>query len=248
MPCLICNDPNTVEAHIVPRALYRDIAGKHQHGYESSRFKHGVNYQAKGLYDPNILCLEHEGMLGDADTYGIAFIRNFHTTGSAVVDNHAWQVANPRPDLLVKFVASLIWRRGVSMVQREQADLDLGPAEPRLRGLLFEGSTTYNPPLIVNKRPITSQGTLLHELMFEPAKHFGWGYNSWSFYVMGVEFVMKLNPYSSEPFPAFFVVNEQIKLLAANLKPVEIHTIEGAIDIAANMFTDAKTGMARELR
>jgi len=247
MPCLICGNAKTVEAHIIPRALYRIIAGEHQHGYESSRFKAGVKYQAKGLFDSNILCSSHEAMLGEADSYGIEFIKSFNTAGSVALNGRALLLPNPKPALLVKFVASLIWRRGVSQVQREYADLDLGPAEPKLRALLFSGETRYNPPIIVSKRPLMSQGELLRELMFEPAKHGEWGHNSWYFYALGIEFIIKLNPYSSQPFPYAYLANDKTGVLAHIHQPLEADKMDGFMDLTMNMFRDPKTGNYREL-
>jgi hypothetical protein len=60
MACLVCGDPATIEAHIVPRALYRMLAGDERHAFEGSVFKEGVNYQAKGQFDRSILCWAHE--------------------------------------------------------------------------------------------------------------------------------------------------------------------------------------------
>ena len=67
MACRICGDAATIEAHIVPRALYRVLAGSQQHAYQGSLFSEGVRYQAKGVFDPDLLCATHEAMLGSAD-------------------------------------------------------------------------------------------------------------------------------------------------------------------------------------
>lgn len=39
--------------------------------------------------------------------------------------------------------------------------------------------------------------------MWEPCKGFGFGDNTWSFFALGCEFMMKLNPYSHPAFPAY---------------------------------------------
>ncbi len=245
MSCLICGEPRTVESHLVPRALYRDVAGDGQHGFEANRFSPGVTFQAKGLFDRNILCREHEDRLNAADTYGVDFIRGFHERGRLIVKGNIWEVPNPRPDLLLKFVAACIWRRGVSKVKRADANLELGPAEPRLQGLLFGNGGTYDPPFTVARRHIVSDGAPLHELMFEPAKGYGFGDNTWSFLAFGCEFTMKLNPYSSPPFPAVTVANGRDPIWAFNHDPQEITDIENVLDIAVNMFLDPRTGKPR---
>lgn len=242
MACLICGEERTVESHLVPRALYRDIAGDEQHGFEGSAFALGVKLQAKGRFDRTILCAEHEQALNDGDTYGVRFIRSFHSSGRPILGDAMWEVPNPRPEQLVKFVAACIWRRGVSKVGREQADLSLGAAEPRLRSLLFGKDATYDPPLMVARKVIVSQGEPLHELMFEPAKSYGFGDNTWAFELFGVSFTMKLNPHSSPSFPAVSLANRRDPLWAWNFPPTEISQLEGALNLAVNMFRDPRTG------
>lgn len=246
MACLICGDLRTVESHIVPRAFYRDIAGDEQHGYEASAYTPGVKYQAKGLFDKTILCRLHEDKLNACDAYGIEFVRTFHDNGRPILQGNMWEVPNPRPDLLVRFIAACIWRRGVSHVKREHGNLTLGLAEPRLRRFLFEDCKSYDPPLIVARKIIVSQGEPLHELMFEPAKGYGFGDNTWSFHLFGVEFTMKLNPYSVPPFPAVAIANKANPLWAWNFEPTEISEIENAMSIAVNMFLDRKTSKPRD--
>jgi hypothetical protein len=244
--CLICGNSRTVESHLIPRALYREIAGDHQHGYEGNRFRAGVVYQAKGVFDRTILCSEHEGRLGAADNYGVDFIKRFDSEGRATIGDVMWQVKNPRPDLLVKFVAACIWRRGVSLVRKDNADLGLGAAEPRLRKLLFEDSGGFDPPLMVSRRRYISQGELLRELMFEPHKGYGWGDNTWLFMALGCEFTMKLNPYSSPAFFPISLANRADPVIAWNYEPEEISEANGIVEIAANMFRDPKTGKLRK--
>ncbi|MGN6123417.1 MAG: hypothetical protein ACTHOJ_10740 [Sphingomonas oligoaromativorans] len=66
--------------------------------------------------------------------------------------DNVWLVPNPKPGLLVRFVAACVWRRGVSAIEREHSDLDLGGAEPRLRAMLFDGEVRYQPTLMVIRR------------------------------------------------------------------------------------------------
>lgn len=239
MPCRICGEPATIEAHIIPRALYRRVAGTEQHTMQGSLFRTGTRYQAKGLFDPDLLCAQHERMLGAADDYGMRFLHRFETAGRVSVRGNVWLVPNPKPDLLVRFVAACIWRRGVSAVDREAADLDLGFAEPKLRAMLFESHTRYQPPLMVVRRTYTSQGQWLREIMFEPCKSFGFGDNTWSFFALGCEFTMKLNPYSHPAFPAYFVANGKKEVWALNMDPEEFTGVPGVIDISANMLRGA---------
>src|SRR3569623_1337774 len=246
MACIVCGDPATIEAHIVPRALYRRVAGDEQHAVQGSIFREGTRNQAKGLSDRDLLCARHEKMLASADDYGLRFMHRFETRGRLGLGDNAWLVPNPKPDLLVRFVAACIWRRGVSTIGREQADLDLGPAEPKLRAMLFDDETRYQPPLMVIRRTYTSQGEHLREIMWEPCKGYGFGDNTWFFFALGCEFVMKLNHYSHQPFPAYFVANGMTEVLAMNADPEEFTGVEGAIDIAVNMLRGRPRDRATE--
>lgn len=242
MPCVICGDPATIEAHIVPRALYRRVAGDQQHAIQGSQFRVGSRYQAKGLFDRNLLCALHERMLGPADDYGMRFLHRFETEGRSAMRGNVWIVPNAKPDLLIRFVAACIWRRGVSSVDRQAADLDLGLAEPKLRAMLFDGETRYQPPLMIVRRTYTSQGEPMREVMWEPGKSFGFGDNTWLFFALGCEFVMKLNPYSHPPFPAVFVANGKQEVWAADMDAEELVDVPGVIDIAANMLRGTPRG------
>lgn len=238
MPCRICGNPETIQAHVVPRAIYRRLAGREQHAVQGSLFRTGMRYQAKGLFDPDLLCAAHEQMLGAADDYGLRFLHRFETAGQVSMRENVWLVDNPKPDLLVRFVAACIWRRGASAVDREPADLNLGNAEPKLRAMLFEGDLRYQPPLMVIRRTYTSQGQHLREIMWEPCKGFGFGDNTWSFFALGCEFMMKLNPYSHPAFPPYFVANGKKEVWALNMNPEEFSGVPGAVDIAVNMLRD----------
>lgn len=235
MACKVCGDTATVDAHVVPRALYRILAGDQQHAYEGSRFKEGVRFQAKGLFDRSILCQTHERMLSQADDYGVRFLRNFEQ-GAVDLGGASWVVANPRPDLLLRFVAACVWRRGVSAIHRDGADLDLGLAEPKLRQMLFGDAGKYKPLLLLKRRQLLSQGQALREIMWAPGKAWGFGDNTWSFFVLGCEFVMKLNPYSHPPFYPRFVANDRNPVHCVNIDPEEISKVAGMVEIGANML------------
>lgn len=245
MTCVICGSEATVEAHLVPRALYRMLAGAEQHGFEGSRFSAGVRFQAKGLFDRDLLCRLHENAFGEADDYGVRFIRTFHEAGRETMRGRVWLAPNPRPDLLVRFMAGLVWRRGMSAVRREGADLDLSHAEARLRRLLFEGDASYDPPLMVRRRTILSQGEPIRELMYEPCKMWGWGDNSWAFLAFGCEMTIKLNPYSSPPVHPAFRANGRDPAWCLNVEPEDAADVEGLVEIGANMLRAARPGRRR---
>lgn len=236
MPCIICGNVETIEAHIFPRALYRLAAGSEQHAYEGSRFKTGVKYQAKGSFDPDLLCREHEDVFREADDYGVRFIRTFDKKATPIFGGKILSVPNPKPRMLVRFVAACIWRRGVSPVDAGGADLDLGSAEPRLRDLLFNPNSTVVLPLTVGRKTFVSQGQKLQEIMWQPTKGTGPAQGSWSFFAFGLEFVMKTNPYSLPIIPPILVANNKDTLWCVNYEPEEFAHVSGILEIAVNMY------------
>lgn len=236
MPCIICGNPETIEAHIFPRALYRMAAGSEQHAYEGSRFKEGVKYQAKGCFDRDLLCREHEDVFREADDYGVRFIRTFDTKAAPIFDGAMLSVPNPKPHLLVRFVAACIWRRGVSPVDADDADLELGDAEPRLRDLLFNPDSTVVLPMTVGRKTFVSEGRQLREIMWQPTKGTGPVLGSWSFFAFGLEFVMKTNPYGLPAIPPIIVANGKNPIWCVRYDPEEFAQVAGVLDIAVNMY------------
>lgn len=68
----------------------------------------------------------------------------------------------------------------MSAERRENADLDLGYVESKLRRLLFDGGILYDPPLKVRRRTILRQCEPLRDLMVDSCKMWGRGDKSWA--------------------------------------------------------------------
>lgn len=150
MPCIICGSAETVEAHLLPRGLVRKVAGKDQHALAGDTARVGYRLDGKGMFDPNLLCREHEECFALADDYGQRFLTAFHRKGAPTPDGRFWSVPNAKPDLLVRFVASCLWRCAVSTIPAARPDL--GPWEQRLRTYLFEQSAWF--PLLLLRRQV----------------------------------------------------------------------------------------------
>lgn len=236
MPCIICGDSDTIEAHLVPRSLYRTLAGDAQHGVSGNRFRVGIRYQAKGTFDRNLLCRRHEDAFRLCDNYSVPFIRTFQTAGRETLGGRLWEVPNPKPDLLVRFMAGCVWRRAMSPVGTSGADLSLGRWEAPLRAYLFDGTTDYVPRLMLYRRRIRSQSVPLDGLMWEPYKDATWGDDAWSFMALGCHFTLQLSPYSRGQFPPYLIANNRDPVRCVNRVPEEISRVEGMLDIGVNML------------
>jgi|SRR5579859_2806230 len=194
MPCLICGEANTIDAHIMPRWLVRRVAGKRQHAAVGYADRLGTQYDGKGAFDPDLLCAKHEGAFATADDYAARFLNRHWGRGSAAFERKVWLAPNPKPDLLVRFAAACLWKRWASPVRVAGVPLDLGPWEHRLRRFLFGGANDYEPQLV-----LLSQRTLLageesgHPLLTEPNALPSWGRRAYTFQFGDCHFLINLD-------------------------------------------------------
>ena len=180
MPCIICGSPDTVEAHLVPRGLVRRVAGKDQHALAGDTAKPGYRRDGKGIFDPRLLCLMHEDCFRLTDDYGQRFLAAFHSKGVSVGDGRFWSVPNAKPDLLVRFVASCVWRCAVSNVP--PARPDLGPWERTLRTYLFGNTAAWFPLLLLRRQVLLVDGApMTGPMLLFPFKVGGMGRRTYGF-------------------------------------------------------------------
>lgn len=180
MPCIICGSSDTVEAHLVPRGLVRRVAGKDQHALAGDTARAGYRRDGKGIFDPDLLCREHEDCFRLADDYGQRFLAAFHDKGVPVENGRFWSVPNRKPDLLVRFMASCVWRCAVSSVPKARPDL--GPWERTLRTYLFGTSSAWFPLLLLGRQVLLIDGApMTGPMLLLPFKATGMGRRTYSF-------------------------------------------------------------------
>lgn len=236
MPCLVCGNHNTVESHVVPRALVRWIAADDQHALVGSADRTGTKFDGKGSFDKNILCQAHENSLGLADDYGVKFLRRFETKGYASpYDDRLWLVSNPKPRLLLKFVAACFWRRAMSPIGVENFDLHLGVRRDRLTNFLF-GSTSFEPQLLLSRRVLLSEGKPLQKpVMLEPCRYRNWSVGSWGFTFGTCTMILNLDYTRRREFAEKTQANGANPAIALNLNPAEAVDLPGWAEIIINM-------------
>jgi hypothetical protein len=118
MNCKYCQqEKKLIKAHVIPESFFRRLCV----GESPPRLlteKEGIypKRASKGVYDPNILCIDCERLFGDWDNYGQKFltvdpIGEPKVVGSKIV---GYEVPHLNyPDLKLFFV-SLVWRASVS--------------------------------------------------------------------------------------------------------------------------------------
>jgi hypothetical protein len=148
--CRICGGTPTIDAHLYPRALGHDMRDDEKHLYVGAAGATGKTIVQAGLFDRNVLCAEHDGVLGRFDAYGIEFCRTFNSRVSASA-NGIWQVPAVNSDMLVKFWLGCLWRFSISTLP-QAAKVNLGPFEDRLRDILFGTALCHPEPAVMLMR------------------------------------------------------------------------------------------------
>jgi hypothetical protein len=133
LSCKICNTPETVRSHILPKSATIELRHGAPNATLGSRKHAGIRKTQGGAFDDDLLCHHHESITSKLDTYGITFIRRAKQAFRPSSEE-SFFVANPQPTYLSRFVASIIWR------EVKYADgLTLGPFEDPATKHVFEG-------------------------------------------------------------------------------------------------------------
>jgi hypothetical protein len=148
--CQVCGLGPPIDAHLFPRALGHDLKGKEKHLYVGGVETPGRRIVQAGLFDRNILCATHDGVLGAYDNYGIEFCRTFKSQCKHPAPN-IWQISNVDPEKLVRFWLSILWRFSISNLP-EAALVQLGPYENKIQEILFSQSFCAIEPAITMLR------------------------------------------------------------------------------------------------
>ena len=118
MPCLICGSMDTINAHIVPKAIALDARG----GKSAKKPLREISTNSRrssqaGTYDPNILCRAHDEHLGkNFDKPAVEFLRLLGSKNETNLDDRVQIESNIAPSILEKFAISIAWRASVSSV------------------------------------------------------------------------------------------------------------------------------------
>lgn len=245
MACRVCGEVKTVRSHLTPRAFTLDVRGTDTRAYEGSLAFEGTRYTQAGAFDKTILCDVHEQMLRDCDDYAVDWVRRVPTDARASHEGMLLHMPNPRPDLLLKFACSHIWRHAVSP-QNRAFDMDLGPWEWQLRQLLFGSGSRYNPSFHVFRQRWTSESVELKGLLVPPHRIPGQGRRRWEFDLGDLLWVLRLNERDVERGL------EKLKANGADTVPIlvlddrEITDRPGVLDIGVNMFREHYLRMQRQ--
>jgi hypothetical protein len=134
MPCLNCDSPQTIRAHLIPRVFATEVQTGKAHAASVGTSGRFVPSQS-GLFDPDILCETCDGHIGQFEKYAataLARLRRLaatQTLGLCIVDHFDG-------DRFLRFCAALLWK--YSVAKKGYGRIQLGPYQSIVRAIAFD--------------------------------------------------------------------------------------------------------------
>lgn len=210
-----------------------DLRGDEPHLIQGSISRLGIKKPQSGEWDDDLLCAVHEQSLQESDRYGVQWIRQFETGREPHIENDVFNVPNKRPDLLLKFVCSVVWRHAMSL-RSSDFDMSLGPWEMKLRSLIFAESK-YNPLFVISARRWLHMSEYIGDVAFMPRRNLGHGRRGWEFEIGGLVWILILDTRRHFRLLKGMAANDCNPVLVEKIPDRELVDSPGIIDIAVNM-------------
>jgi hypothetical protein len=204
----MCTNPNLVKSHLMPAAFGRDLRGDRTESWIGSSRQPGKTHTQAGLFD-YFLCEHHEKATQAADNYAVDFVREFKLTDEEL---RARLFIRDDVDtkMLIRFACTTIWRYHQS-TRPETALVDVGPWEPIMRAVAFDGDVSKAPDVLVcasyhqTVRPELPADAIL--MTPEPTEQLG--LHLVPFTINGVMFVTKLDRRAWSPNLEPYAINNE---------------------------------------
>jgi hypothetical protein len=195
-----CTSTDLIKAHIIPACFAREIRGSHQHNLKISLDK--VHPTQHGVFDPNILCGNCDGILGKLDDYALEVCRRFPREHLKTEDG-GFEMRNVDGDRFAAFVLAVLWRASITS-RVEFRKVLLGPYEDEAREVIFGAKPLHKMAayqlLLARYTPPSGN--------FNPAGNYTsparlklGGANAWAFALHGFRIIAKID---RRPLPAGF--------------------------------------------
>lgn len=236
MPCKVCGDPKTVRSHLLPKAIIKDVRGDHHTAFAGMNDKFGTLYTQGGSFDDDLLCRSHEDALADCDDYVVRFLRSFNKIATLPVqfEGMVYLVPNTKPELMLKFALSCIWRHAQSRRFGTPNPLNLGPWENTLTRKVFYGGN-FDPDLCIMKQDFLIGGEPMRDLVMSPYHNPAYGRRAFEIYLRGFRFTIKLDDRQKGRIPSVIRANGANPLPVLNLDPVNAIDVPQILQIFVNM-------------
>ena len=140
MSCLSCQNPKTIEAHLIPKSFVAEVkvARGEQHlilheGSERRVVSH------TGVYDRDILCSACDSLLGVHEGYAVELLRELRKVRADAGD--LVSVDPVDGDMLVRFAAGIAWKYAVT---NRAGRIEVGRYVDRLGEVALKGAPIPN--------------------------------------------------------------------------------------------------------
>lgn len=134
MPCLICGNSKTVDAHLIPRAFVKEVtasAGEQHLLLHSATQKPTVSNT--GIYDREILCGPCDSILGKHESYAYKLLQELRSAQAPSGTTLSFKPVDG--DTMVRFAAGIAWKYANTSPQRGR--IDIGPYKDLLAPVAF---------------------------------------------------------------------------------------------------------------
>ncbi len=200
--CQICDQAPTVDSHLMPQAIGRDIRGDGKSFLIGSLAANGKLVTQNGVFD-RFLCEAHEKALHAYENYAISFIRSFELTLDEKRQQSFFR-QNTNNEAIVRFVSSILWRYHTS-TRPETASVRLGGWEPILRDVTFGGDLAKAPDILV--LGYHSEALPSNRFAIPPSTNKFEDRRVWTFVTNGLAFMAKLDQRSWSASSSSAVIN-----------------------------------------
>ena len=233
MACIVCGSAKMARSHIFPRALVHEMKDGEPVVHSVDRNKTGYKNSQSGPWEPDILSESCEAKLSGCDNYAVRWVRRFDQDAVPILGGKAFDVPNPKPDLLVQFAGSVLWRASVARHNRN-TDIDLGPWEPLLRAAVFEKGE-FQPKLFLARKRYVTDGVFHGSVVVQPYHAPDWSRRSYVFELSNLLWGLKLDNRRGGDtiFDSPVVVNGKTTAIVINMGDAELSQQHEIMEIFA---------------
>jgi hypothetical protein len=197
-----CSSTELIRAHLTPRSIGRHVQGESGPNLLVSQTRYTTALPL-GLYDPNILCQQCDGLLNTRyDDPAFELLKSFSGLRNEPVGVNAYfEMKGVDCNLLCGFVLSILWRYSISNLS-DASEVRLGPHEDRAREVLWG----VKPLASLTEFQVVCQrytlGPIDTEKMYSsPVRMKDPEFNSYGFSMLGFHFQAKVD---RRPFPPIY--------------------------------------------
>jgi hypothetical protein len=184
-----CTSIDLIDAHIIPRGFARDMM--RASGYNMLASMDKAHKTQHGIFDPNILCANCDGIIGAFDNYAIEVCRSFQKKHREFDDR--FLMLDVDGDKLAKFALSVLWRASISN-RPEFKKIDLGPYSDLAKEVIFGSKTLKDfPEYELMLLRFESPRINVEGLYTSPVRMTNVGINVWGFTLCGFRFMAKMD-------------------------------------------------------